>query len=429
LTIQNPDKAKERTTVPDTKHLLQGIRVIEAATMVFVPSAAAIMADFGAEVIKVEAPSRGDIHRYGHQLPGMPESQIPYVFQVDNRIKKSVVLNLKEKEGREVLRKLIASADVFLTNYRTGALKKLKMTYEDFQAINPRLIYGYGSGYGETGPEADKPGYDMVCYWSRSGIEAIRSLTNPSYSIMIPPYFLSRRGFMSLRSLYVLPFFIILTVVFSILALLMAFFDSSGNRSHRMASLWGSSVLFFSGVRVKTVNPDVFTPGEPYIFAANHQSAFDILALLGKLKVQFRWLAKESLFNIPVFGWAMRKTGYIPINRSNPKQAYQSLLQAAKKVNEGTSILIFPEGTRQETDHLGDFKKGGFILALKSQKPIVPVGIIGSAKVLPKNSYRITPGTIKIILGKPIPTAGIHTRDAEILMEKVREAIEENLKQ
>ncbi|MGC1402690.1 MAG: CoA transferase [Thermodesulfobacteriota bacterium] len=157
--------------MPDSKHLLKGIRVIEAATMVFVPSAAAIMADFGAEVIKVEAPGRGDIHRYGHQLPGMPESQIPYVFQVDNRTKKSIVLNLKEKEGRKILRKLIASADVFLTNYRTEALKKLKMTYEDFQVINPRLIYGYGSGYGETGPEADRPGYDMVCYWSRSGIE------------------------------------------------------------------------------------------------------------------------------------------------------------------------------------------------------------------------------------------------------------------
>ncbi len=138
---------------------------------------------------------------------------------------------------------------------------------------------------------------------------------------------------MSLRSIYVLPFYIILTVVFSILALLMAFFDSSGNRSHRMASRWASLVLFFSGVRVKTVNLSVLTPGAPYIFAANHQSAFDILALLGKLKVQFRWLAKESLFNIPVFGWAMRKTGYIPINRSNPKQAYQSLLVAAKKVN------------------------------------------------------------------------------------------------
>jgi formyl-CoA transferase len=155
----------------DTKHLLEGIRVVEAATMVFVPSAAAILSDFGAEVIKVEAPGRGDLHRYGHQFPGMPESEVPYVFQVDNRNKKSIVVNLKEQEGREVLRKLVATADVFLTNYRSAALKKLEMTYEDFQKINPRLIYAYGSGYGETGPEADNPGYDMVCYWSRSGIE------------------------------------------------------------------------------------------------------------------------------------------------------------------------------------------------------------------------------------------------------------------
>ena len=151
--------------------VLDGIRVVEAATMVFVPSAAAIMSDFGAEVIKVEAPGRGDIHRYGHQLPGMPECDVPYVFQVDNRNKKSIVLNLKESRGRSILRELVATADIFLTNYRAAALKKLEMTYEDLQAVNPRLIYAYGTGYGETGPEADKPGYDMVCYWSRSGIE------------------------------------------------------------------------------------------------------------------------------------------------------------------------------------------------------------------------------------------------------------------
>jgi 1-acyl-sn-glycerol-3-phosphate acyltransferase len=231
-----------------------------------------------------------------------------------------------------------------------------------------------------------------------------------------------------LRSLYILPCFIILSFVFSLLALVAAFFDSNGNLSHRAAALWATSVLILSGVRVKIFNLDLLTPGQPYIFAANHQSAFDILALLSRLKVQFRWLAKESLFNIPVFGWAMRKTGYIPINRSNPKQAYQSLLVAAKKVTDGTSVLIFPEGTRQETGHLGEFKKGGFILALKSQKPIVPIGIIGSGKVLAKKGYAIHPGTIRIVLGKPISTEGYHTRDAEVLIEKVREAIEENLK-
>ncbi len=154
------------------RHILQGIRVVEAASMVLVPAVAAVMADFGAEVIKVEPPGGGDLHRYGHQLPGMPISEIPYTFQVENRNKKSMVLNLKDKMGQEILRELILKADVFVTNYRVAALKKLGMTYEDFKKINGRLIYAYASGYGEKGPEADKPGYDMVSYWARSGIEA-----------------------------------------------------------------------------------------------------------------------------------------------------------------------------------------------------------------------------------------------------------------
>ena len=233
---------------------------------------------------------------------------------------------------------------------------------------------------------------------------------------------------MSLRTLFVLPCYIILSIVFSLVALLMTLFDSSGNRSHRVAALWANLVLMISGVRTQVFNPEVLVPGQSYIFAANHRSAYDIPVLLAKLPIQFRWLAKDSLFKIPLFGWAMKRTGYIPINRSNPKQAYQSLLAAAKKVNQGTSVVIFPEGTRQETDHLGEFKKGGFILALKSKKPIVPIGIQGSARILPKKGFRITPGTIQVILGNPIPTEGYKAKEADILMQKVREAIEENLK-
>ncbi|OGP51568.1 MAG: hypothetical protein A2Y79_08660 [Deltaproteobacteria bacterium RBG_13_43_22] len=233
---------------------------------------------------------------------------------------------------------------------------------------------------------------------------------------------------MSLRSLFVLPCYIILTIGFSLIALFVAFFDSNGNRSHRIAVLWADLILIISGVRAQLFNPEVLIPGQSYIFAANHRSAYDIPVLLAKLPIQFRWWAKESLFKIPLFGWAMKRAGYFPINRSNPRQAYQVLLMAAKKVSEGTSVVIFPEGTRQETDHLGEFKKGGFVLALKSKKPIVPIGIQGSAHVLSKNGFRITPGTIKIVLGNPIPTKGYRPKDADILMQKVRGAIEENLK-
>jgi 1-acyl-sn-glycerol-3-phosphate acyltransferase len=232
---------------------------------------------------------------------------------------------------------------------------------------------------------------------------------------------------MSLRTLFVLPCYFILVLVLGVVALFLSLLDPSGNRSHRIAILWAKIVLFISGVRAQLFNPEVLIPGQSYIFAANHRSAYDIPVLLAKLPIQFRWWAKESLFKIPLFGWAMKRAGYFPINRSNPRQAYQILLLAAKKVNEGTSVVIFPEGTRQETDDLGEFKKGGFILALKSKKSIVPIGIQGSARVLPKNGFRITPGTIKIILGDPIPTEGYKAKDANILMQKVREAIQDNL--
>ncbi len=151
--------------------MLSGIRVVEAATMIMAPSASVVLGDFGAEVIKIEPPGIGDPNRYLHMIPGMPIHDFDYCFQQDNRGKKCVALDVKEAEGREVLLKLIASADVFVTNHRLQALEKLKITYEDLKQVNPRLIYAVGTGYGNEGPEVNDAGYDMVAYWSRSGFE------------------------------------------------------------------------------------------------------------------------------------------------------------------------------------------------------------------------------------------------------------------
>ena len=160
--------------MPDEKQyaLLGDIRVVELATMVFAPSAAVVMADFGAEVIKVEPPGSGDLNRHYHTLPGLPDAELPYTFQIDNRNKKSIALDLKTAAGYEVLRKLIATADVFISNYRLNALTRLKLDYEDLKEINPRLIYALGTGWGSAGEEREKPGYDNVCYWTRSAIES-----------------------------------------------------------------------------------------------------------------------------------------------------------------------------------------------------------------------------------------------------------------
>ncbi len=153
------------------KPLLGDIRVIELATMVFAPSACVVLADFGAEVIKVEPLNGGDLNREYHKLPGMPISDLPYTFQMDNRNKKSIALNLKSEKGYEALCKLLAEADVFVSNLRPKALARLKLDFESLQTINPRLIAATATGYGEHGEEKDKPGYDNVCYWSRSGID------------------------------------------------------------------------------------------------------------------------------------------------------------------------------------------------------------------------------------------------------------------
>jgi formyl-CoA transferase len=155
----------------ETEHVLEGLRVIELASWVATPSAGTVAADFGAEVIKVEPPDGGDQYRRFHQLGGMPKSEIPYPWLLDARNKRSIALDLKQEDGLSVLYDLIETADVFLTSLRPSALARARLRYEDLKKINPRLIYALGTGFGETGPDADKPGYDVVTFWSRTGLE------------------------------------------------------------------------------------------------------------------------------------------------------------------------------------------------------------------------------------------------------------------
>ncbi|HUP23158.1 MAG TPA: CoA transferase [Thermoanaerobaculia bacterium] len=158
------------SATPPTEAPLSGLRVIDAATMVMVPSAAVVMADFGADVIKVEPP-QGDLNRVGHLIPGMPTLDFEYCFFQDNRNKRSLALDLRHPRGRDAMHRLVRDADVFFTNTRARALERLGLDWETLRTINPRLIYAHGTGYGDLGQEANKPGYDAVCYWSRSGLE------------------------------------------------------------------------------------------------------------------------------------------------------------------------------------------------------------------------------------------------------------------
>lgn len=145
--------------------LLKGVRIIELTTYVAAPSGGRLLADWGAEIIKVEATPRGDVTRFVVPLPGM--KPIPYQFH--NANKKSIALNLKTPEGQEIMHKLLGTSNVLLTNTRSSALKKLGMDYETLHEQYPSLIHAQLTGFGETGPMANDPGFDNVCYWALGG--------------------------------------------------------------------------------------------------------------------------------------------------------------------------------------------------------------------------------------------------------------------
>ena len=154
-------------------NLLSGMRVIDCGTYIAGPAAATILSDFGAEVIKIERPQGGDPYRYLSFLPGMAASEHNYCWLLDARNKKSLALDLRDEAGREVLRKLISTADIFITNYPPDLAARFQVRYEDIEALNPRLIYAQITGYGEAGDDTNKPGYDTTAYWARSGLTEI----------------------------------------------------------------------------------------------------------------------------------------------------------------------------------------------------------------------------------------------------------------
>jgi len=153
-----------------TESIFSGLKVLDFASFIAGPAATTVLSDFGAEVIKVEPPGIGDPYRYLYLTPPNPPLKENYAWQLTNRSKRSLVLDLKSPEAGEVLGRLVRWADVLVTNFPPRVKKGLKLTYEDVSPLNPRLIYADITGYGELGPEADKPGFDITAYWARSGL-------------------------------------------------------------------------------------------------------------------------------------------------------------------------------------------------------------------------------------------------------------------
>lgn len=150
--------------------LFEGLKVIDVASWIAGPVAATILADYGADVIKVEMPGTGDGYRALAAAPGMPVSDVNYTWMMDSRNKRSLTLNLKDPRGKAILLRLVADCDVYVTNQPMPMRRALGLTYDDLKQINPRLIFASLTAYGEGGPERDREGFDLVAYWARTGL-------------------------------------------------------------------------------------------------------------------------------------------------------------------------------------------------------------------------------------------------------------------
>jgi len=179
------------------------------------------------------------------------------------------------------------------------------------------------------------------------------------------------------------------------------------NLIHRIGWSWGKVLARVAGIKIHVRDKDKLYRDGPMIIISNHQSMFDIIVFFSVLDLQFRWMAKASLFKIPIFGWAMRGAGYIPVERGDKKKSLQSLFHAAGQIQNGKSVVVFPEGTRGHADGtMLPFKKGGFILAKKASVVIQPITIWGANKIIPKQSQyrmqRVYPGRVHMHIHTPI---------------------------
>jgi len=213
-----------------------------------------------------------------------------------------------------------------------------------------------------------------------------------------------------------------LSVFLGLLATAVGLFDKSGNNSHKISSLWCRLLCKLNGVKLEIVGQENILTDKPQIFVSNHQGYFDIFALSGYLPVQIRWVAKSSLFKIPFVGWAMSASGYIPVERDDRKKSYEAFNKTIEKIKAGSSIIIFPEGTRSQDGRIGPFKKGSNLIASRSKSPMVPVTLIGSGDIIKKGSAVVTPGLVKVIISPPVEPNNNKKENEEIL-ESIRRTI------
>lgn len=230
----------------------------------------------------------------------------------------------------------------------------------------------------------------------------------------LPRYYVGIQRLRYLLNGFAVVFF---TALLGSVGLLASVVDQRGRLTLGVARAWARILLRVSGIRVNVTGLDRLDPSGAYVFVANHTSALDIPALLDGLPYRLRMLAKASLFRIPVLGWYIRRVGYVPVDRDNPRATRRVIREALAGAGRGASIVVFPEGTRSPEGTLDEFKRGAVFLAREAGLPIVPVALVNTGNLMPRGDLRADPGTIELRVGEPLlpdPTEPTRTLSRDI---------------
>jgi 1-acyl-sn-glycerol-3-phosphate acyltransferase len=215
----------------------------------------------------------------------------------------------------------------------------------------------------------------------------------------------------------------IATIILGIPVMVAGLLSRTGNLAFSISKLWAYTMLAVSFVRTEIKNKNKILKGTPYIIISNHQSHYDIITLVTTLGIQFRWIIKKEILKLPIFGYALYASRNIFIDRSNTARAIESINKGIDRLPKGVSVMVFAEGTRSPDGQIHEFKKGGFVTAVRRKIPILPVTVNGSRRVMRKGSFTFKPGKIQIVIGDPINTSGYTTDTVQELIDKTRQAI------
>lgn len=224
--------------------------------------------------------------------------------------------------------------------------------------------------------------------------------------------------------LVIAPFIIVSTVAYWCISMLVSFSDPHHHKQNSISRLWARALLRITRSPVQIDGLEHIHPDGSYVFAANHASYMDTPVVLSSIPVQFRFLAKKGLFEIPFLGWYLNRAGHIAVPREDPRAALKTLAKAAETLQTlGISLLIFPEGGRTADGELQEFKDGAAYLAIKGQVPLVPVALIGTRRLLPMGSLTFLPGPVRLVIGEPIATEGLGMANRQAVTQTLRERI------